>query len=493
MRSSRRSTITRREFLKATAFAGAAAIVSGIVPRVTRAATSPGRVVVVGGGLAGLTAAYRLAGKYRVPCTLYEAQDRLGGRVWTERGLAGGQWIERGAQFISTADKRLRRLARELGLRMIDLNKVYPPGETVYRFDGGSVSAAELQSDLEVVEQVAYAHFDEIVAPATWDTIDPATAAWDQVSVEQWLDDACPGGVGSTVGRYLKAYFESEYAGPIAEASALHMIYDFGIPFPGFDERYCIDGGNDLLVSGMADALPPESLVLERPLVATTLNVDGSYGLTFDTGGAPLEVEADVVIFALPFSTLRDVDLSGLPLDPRMSAAIAGLDVGLNSKVNLQFSSRAWEPAASGDSVSDLAVGPTFPTHPGQPGSEAILTTFGASDAAALYAGESAHGPASPAVVAANLAALEQLFPGSSAVFNGNAHLDFWPADPWVKGSYSYYKVGQFTAFAGIEAEPQGNVFFAGEHTARYKSRAQMNGAVETGERAARLARRAAR
>lgn len=58
--------------------------------------------------------------------------------------------------------------------------------------------------------------------------------------------------------------------------------------------------------------------------------------------------------------------------------------------------------------------------------------------------------------------------------------------DPWFGGTYSYYRAGTFTEIAGAESIPEDKVFFAGEHTARYGNRATLNGAVSSGERAAR-------
>ena len=73
---------------------------------------------------------------------------------------------------------------------------------------------------------------------------------------------------------------------------------------------------------------------------------------------------------------------------------------------------------------------------------------------------------------------------GITAKWNGRATIDFWTAYQWTKGSYSYWKVGQYQAFAGAERERSANCHFAGEHTS-IDSQGYLNGAVESGERAA--------
>ena len=62
--------------------------------------------------------------------------------------------------------------------------------------------------------------------------------------------------------------------------------------------------------------------------------------------------------------------------------------------------------------------------------------------------------------------------------------VDWWAGNPYTRGSYSYWQVGQYTRFAGVEREPQGNVHFCGEHTS-INFQGFLNGAIETGERAA--------
>jgi monoamine oxidase len=82
------------------------------------------------------------------------------------------------------------------------------------------------------------------------------------------------------------------------------------------------------------------------------------------------------------------------------------------------------------------------------------------------------------------LAQIEPVLPGITKRWNGRATLDYWPGYEWTRGSYAYWKVGQYTRFGGVESEQQGNCHFAGEHTS-LDFQGYLNGAVESGERAA--------
>src|SRR5688500_3131682 len=103
--------LSRRQFLGAT---GAAAVSVAAWSPPARAATGD-RVVIVGGGLAGLTCAYRLK-QAGVATELHEASDRLGGRCWSIRGAFGpGLVAEHGGELIDTGHIETRQLAKELG------------------------------------------------------------------------------------------------------------------------------------------------------------------------------------------------------------------------------------------------------------------------------------------------------------------------------------------------------------------------------------------
>ena len=79
---------------------------------------------------------------------------------------------------------------------------------------------------------------------------------------------------------------------------------------------------------------------------------------------------------------------------------------------------------------------------------------------------------------------VEAAIPGISALWNGRMTNDPWHKKPLSRGSYTFYPPGYQTTLLGIEAEPEGNCFFAGEHTAPEPG--YMNAGVVSGQRAAR-------
>ena len=79
---------------------------------------------------------------------------------------------------------------------------------------------------------------------------------------------------------------------------------------------------------------------------------------------------------------------------------------------------------------------------------------------------------------------LEPIFPGITKHWNGRATLDFPAGNPYLLGSYSYWKVGQYTLFSGSERERSAKCHFAGEHCS-INFQGFMEGGAEEGARAA--------
>ena len=118
----------------------------GLRPAAGQTATA--RIAVVGAGLAGLTAAYRLKQAGFNP-VVFEGNTRLGGRCFTARGaFQNGQIVERGGEFIDTDHYEIRGLAKELGLTLYDVLAAQPPGTIpVYRFNGERYTLADATAD----------------------------------------------------------------------------------------------------------------------------------------------------------------------------------------------------------------------------------------------------------------------------------------------------------------------------------------------------------
>jgi len=445
------------------------------------------RVVVVGAGLAGLSCAYRLH-QAGLDANVYEAHPvRVGGRCWTAREFADGQVGEHGGEFIDTDHVHMRRLVRELGLELDDLSK-----------RGGGHSLLYLDGRLRS-KDAAYRGYgatlhrlNEVDRRTGYDGSysNRSARAFDRRTAGEWIARNVPTSRRS-LRELMRDYFSEEFGLDAGRLTATDLLYltegpPAREPAAGdpSDERFHVVGGNDLVPHGIAERLPEDSLHLGAPLEALWRRGDGSYGLRFD--GVSGDVIADRVVLAIPYTTLRDVDLSRAGFRKMKRRCINELSMGTNAKVLLQFHHRPqcfrnW----NGVLVTDQPYLDTWQSSLGQPGRAGLITVYSGGRVGAGYPGHPPHGPAPRAVVRETLAALERAVPGISKNFNGRAWLDNWSADPWTHGSYAAYLPGQYTEFAGIVKAPEGGVHFAGEQTSdAYQG--FLEGAVASGERCAR-------
>ena len=182
------------------------------------------------------------------------------------------------------------------------------------------------------------------------------------------------------------------------------------------------------------------------------------------------------MILTLPFAVLRTLDSSRAGFDSMKRRAINELGAGRNAKLQLQFRSRYLEcQRAVGDlqrevSYADLGYQSTWDVTRAQGGGSGIIVNYTGGDTAGAFAPSSPYSraDANPKVAVyarAFLRQFETVFPGISAEWNGRATLSAPILDPNLLCSYSYWKVGQYTAFGGYEGVPQGSIHFAGEHT----------------------------
>ena len=478
--------LTRRRFLRDAGLAAGAATALWSLGRapLARGAGAP-RVVVVGAGLAGLTCAYRLR-QAGVIASVYEASDRIGGRCWTRRGdFAEGQIAEHGGELIDTGHLAIRHLAQELALTTDDLIQDESGTELGGWFDGGPYSFDEMTDDLKTIWQQLHKDVAAAGYPTLYNLSTERGRELDTMSIVDWIEAYVPGGLASRLGQLLDVAYNIEYGAECSIQSSLNMLYLLGYVGPGqfrtfgkSNEKLHVRGGNDLIPAALGEALAGQ-VRLGQALTAIKLTPAGAYTLTFK-GGGTTTVTADRVVLALPFSLLRSVDYSKAGFRDLKQTAIRELPMGTNSKLHVQFRSRFWRGLGSnGETYSDRGYQNTWEVTRAQAGTSGILVDYTGGTIGASF------GSGTPTTRAQQfLGQIEPVLPGATAQWNGRATIDFWPAYPWTKGSYSYWKVGQYTKFAGVEKEIEGAVHFCGEHTSQ-DSQGYLNGAVETGERAA--------
>ena len=222
-------TLTRRELLRYGGVLGAGLALASCTPSGLPAASvgptggssatpHDARVVVVGAGLAGTTAAYRLS-QAGVAVQLYEARDRIGGRCWTARGFADGQIAEHGGEFIDTRHVHIRQLARELGLKLDDLSSGYKAQVLARYVDGGVPSPHDTKPhdgpDQSGGRRRSAGASGRMARRArrrySFGTATPGAMKMDQLSMADWLDANVPDVMGSAVGKWLDEVMASWY------------------------------------------------------------------------------------------------------------------------------------------------------------------------------------------------------------------------------------------------------------------------------------------
>jgi monoamine oxidase len=470
--------------------------------------TAP-RIVIVGGGLAGIRCAHQLWTTKRVASTIYEWDDRMGGRVDTVRNaFADGEIVERCGEFISSEHHSMRKLAKRFGLTLGNTD-AYPRGTVdTFWLNGGRYTEAMLDADWH---EFGWSLFQRAVAsapwPTTYETRTPSSIALDNMSAAEWIDGNVPGGLASDFGRLCYLDVESEYGGPPEEQSALNVIYlladDDSVPgsniqprktpvLGGTDEKWHVEGGNDQVVTGMLAELPGGATRVNQQLVALRDNGNRTYTCTFEEDGVATDVVADHVVVTIPFNKLKEVDLRHANLSPLKMTAIDNLVLGNNAKIALQVAGNPWNADGyDGNMFAQNLTVSGWDNSVDQPAPNSIFFDYlGGTPGAALaarYGLVGSVGTAPAALIADYLGALEPLFPGFTRAWNSGPRLSLYSdpnSNPHLDGAYSQYRVGQYTTFSGIEGTPAGNIHFAGEHTSQ-DFQGFMEGGVTTGERAA--------
>jgi monoamine oxidase len=391
------------------------------------------RVAVAGAGLAGLSAADELR-RAGAEVTVFEARERVGGRVWSRR-LDNGAVVEMGAEYILPGNTAVRELAARFGLGLWDKGMAY--GRRDPR--GGAATSHEQMA--AAVREIERALADVRAG----------------VSAQEFLDGL---DIGGGVREALLARVEISSASPATEVAARDLA---GIAHVDEEPAPSVAGGNQGLALGLTAELG-DAVRLSSPVERIEWS---SSGVRVRAAGA--ELDADACVVAVPASVLGRIHFE--PVLPEGHArAFASVRYGHAAKLFVPLSAPA--PPTAVMSVPERYW--TW-TARGQGGEvQPVLSAFAGSAPAlerlAVSTGAERW-----------LASLTRLR-GELALDTAGALLSTWADDPWVQAAYSTSPPPELAALA---AEPLGPLAFAGEHLGGVHA-ALMEGAIRSGTSAAR-------
>lgn len=443
----------------------------------TFAENSP-KVVVIGAGLAGLTAAHRL-GAAGMDVALYEARNRVGGRVLTVQ--LNNEMVELGAQTFTNLSKHphLCHLIKEFGLETIEntaaLGYLY--------FDGKNfIPISQLFEKLQFEPSTFHHKLTELKTHSS--------------NIKEILESAL--GEDSPLAKALATKL-AIYEGAPLENLSTHYIETLSYFFAEalssqtkqeeelYINRCSIKGGNGLLPEKMASPLGTR-LKFNHRLVQVSKNPQGIFTLTFEGG---LKVQTDLLVLAIPCSVYASIDFEENVISFEQLQAIKSVKYGTNSKILTPLYD-------SSVKTMGLVIDQIYSQFDSRRG---ILTTHFTEDADSCFEETLTN------ICDLARPAIERVFAGQSfdrplpaedrSFVSYNSPISYsWLHDPYAKGSYSYIAAGQETILNSITEDagekfktlfaPLQGLYFTGEHTSISAVPATMEAACEAGERTAR-------
>jgi monoamine oxidase len=441
------------------------------------------RVLIIGGGMAGLVAAYELRRRGHDALVL-EAQGRVGGRVYTLRApFAPGLYAEAGAMRIPRAHQLTLEYCGQFKLEMRPFVMGNPRG--LAYIGGQRMTSAEANEHPEKLPFNLTTAEHGRSADSLWnDAIVDIKALYDAGPERAWPEIVRRYDEYSLY-EFLKSRGFSEgaiefYAVMNFVESDLHNSFvevlreELG---GAYVDMQTISGGMDALPNAFYRAMP-EAVRFGTEVRAIEQDQD-SVTVHCRVGPDPVSFTGDYAICTVPFSVLR-------PIEHRFShekdRAIRQLNYHASTKILFQVRERIWEGAdgiVGGASVTDLPVRRlNYPPSDSSTARGILLASYTWGQDALQWGAMDEETRVEEA-----LDDVERLHPGIRDVFEvGASHA--WYSDRWARGAFALFAPEQQTSLQGAIVQPEGRVYFAGEHCSLYH--AWIQGALESGIIAAR-------
>jgi monoamine oxidase len=424
-------------------------------------------VVVLGAGLAGLSAARDLADA-GTDVVVLEARNRPGGRV-EQTELADGRLVQLGGEVVGPGHTAYRGLVDELGLALVD---AFPsaPGEDTWMLSDRLVLGEWLDDAERAAYDAAEAEFRALAQTVDPDDpwSHPDAARLDATSVGTWLRSV---GAPPNVVRMRDVAMLALAAESVERTSLLSDLRKEAAVgahgFYGYEVWEClrVAEGSATVALRMAAELGSRvryaTPVTRVRIAAGGCHVATATGERFDCGA---------VVCALPVAPLRRVHIDGVSAE-----RLASLDRQRNAlaaKVSVVYPTSWWEDQGqNGSSYFETGVmGGTWPQRDG------IMSALVPPERLAAFL------TTSPALIEGDLLAELALAFGERALDPQAVYLRRWGVDPWTEGYITGWRPGDVMAVGPLHGkhEPPFYVCGSDQWVCGY-----MEGAVRTGRGAA--------
>ncbi len=448
----------------------------------TGAPSAAADVIVVGAGLAGLTAAGELR-RHGLDVLVLEAGGRPGGRVRTVRApFAAGQHVESGAEWVDSVHRRMHALMDRFGVELEGEGQTWGLVRRWLHLDGELLDPAGLAARVPTL-RAELARYEEI-AQRDLDRCDPEhpdrhpdAAAIDARSLAEAIDEA---DLGPVARLFATRDAQGEFAAEPGEVSLLSLLQQRALYRVAAGEgrsvarAHRVVGGLDRITAGLAAGIGP-ALRLAEPVVGI------GHGDTLEVRTPSAVYRAGHVVVSCSLIPLRRIAFDP-PLPSPLAAAVAGLGYGTVTKTALQYT-RRWWPA--GYATTESPIQRVYEPTVDQPGPPGVLMAY-TGGAGGHRLAESTEAERMDLVGGQQRAVYRCTgAPDADAPVTGFSRA--WSAEARFGGSYSNYRPGEVTAYWDVLRRPAGRIHLAGEHVATWTG--YMEGAVESGETvAARIA-----
>jgi monoamine oxidase len=441
------------------------------------------RVVVIGAGMAGLVAAFELARQGHQPIVL-EAQNRVGGRVYTMRSFAPGLYGEAGAMRIPRVHDLTLAYCDLFGLELRPFLMGNPKGLVHVAGERMTAEEAGLEPDrlgFEVADHERGRTFGDLWDEATRDLREmlerDGPSAWDEIvhqydqySLREFL--ILKGFSEGAIEMYgVMNFVEADMNNAVIE----ELREDLGRAFEDMQE---IVGGMDLLPRAFYSQLQ-ERIRFGAEVFAMEQDSDG-VTVHFKTEAGRYTERGDYAICAIPFSVLRQVEVL-TPFSREKQRAVRQLNYSASTKVLFQVRERVWETddgIFGGATVTDLPIRRiNYPTPDPSTPRGVLLASYTWSQDAARWGAMDEETRQEEA-----LQDVSRIHPRIRDVYEvGASHA--WDNDRFANGAFALFQPEQQTQLQADIVRPEGRIHFAGEHCSLHH--AWIQGALESGIRAA--------